>query len=632
MRTILFGTVYLPQITCVEDFSPYWTTDNWTGTRMVTDLRIMKAIGCSSVRFHLYPAIPGKFDFPGVAPDKFLPMMDLAVETAQDLGLHVHLDLLQEENEQGEEAIRSYVSRYRGRIDSYQIGNERWDLPSDPERVNWLQRVLELVHSLDPNATVSADILVPEWMRIRKEMPELYDQLDIGYLHYYPVTDYRGWNDVYLADLLDHICNPTGRESVTELARSLSPKDLKDFGDHDAKSESYDHPFYAGSWAWLDKEVWITEISSHGYWRWGSLVAEDKRASDWEKVVDAVAGSKNAVTRIYHHCFRNKMSWREFGRDQSGLVHYDGSPRPATWAYKKMATKYAPAHSPLRALACDIERVAVPDGGRTVDLKIKLTNKTSADLRGEVALEVPDKATAEEGGLAFSLQPKGSKTWKTRLDVTGLPWGSNHIFARVNIPQGLVYGWGVVSKRTRVRLDTSPTLDPELSPHVRCVQGIKAVQTFLDEYGDQCAIVTGRALGNDGEMGYRLKIVLEAMRCIEVPVRPSILASEVLNRPLIVVGSPEFNLISRVVEMKLPEDQHVCRANPGAGKGLINVVDAPFGDMSIDGRNSPQSEAVGYFFGACPAALYIAGSDDEGTKAAAYDLILRIWGSGKKYE
>jgi len=33
----------------------------------------------------------------------------------------------------------------------------------------------------------------------------------------------------------------------------------------------------------------------------------------------------------------------------------------------------------------------------------------------------------------------------------------------------------------------------------------------------------------------------------------------------------------------------------------------------------------------CPAVLYIAGPDDEGTKAAAYDLIGRIWGTGEKY-
>jgi len=59
-KSLLFGVNYLPQVTCVEDFSPYWITDNWTEKRMVTDLKIMKAIGCSCVRYHIYPAPPAR--------------------------------------------------------------------------------------------------------------------------------------------------------------------------------------------------------------------------------------------------------------------------------------------------------------------------------------------------------------------------------------------------------------------------------------------------------------------------------------------------------------------------------------------------------------------------------------------
>ena len=132
-------------------------------------------------------------------------------------------------------------------------------------------------------------------------------------------------------------------------------------------------------------------------------------------------------------------------------------------------------------------------------------------------------------------------------------------------------------------------------------------------------------------MGYRLKIVIEATRCREVPIRAAIMPTDILNRPLIVIGGPEFNLISRVIEMKLPEDQRVHSANPGPGMGLINVVESPFGVMSAESRSSPQSEAIGYYFGGCPAALYIAGSDDDGLLAAAYELILRIWGREGKY-
>ena len=627
MHELLFGVVYLPQITCVEEFTPYWTTDNWTARRTVTDFKILKAAGCTVVRYHLYPAIPGKFEFPGVSPDKFIPILDVAAEIAADLGMMIHLDLLQDENEEGKEAIRSYATRYRGKIASYQIGNERWDIAQDPERLKWLLDVVRMIHEIDPASIVSTDLLVPDWVRIRDEMPELYKELDIGYLHYYPVVDYRGWNDLYLADLIDHITNKTGRKSVSE----LNDAGINQSGGFDAASQSYDHPFYAGSWARIDKEIWITEISSHGYWRWGNLVNEDKRADDWRKVVDAIADSADSVTRIFHHCCRNKMGWREFGRDQSGMINYDGAPRPTTWAYRDLAINYAPADSPLRVVRCDIDRVEVPYGTDEVEVTVKLTSLTAASVSGSVSLDLPSEITSTEPPVSFSLPPNGVKAWTARLDASRAPWGNNHVFARVEIPQGLVYGWGIVARPKRIVAETAPVVIPELSERVRYVQGIEAVEQFLDAHADDCAIIHGRGLGNEAEMGYRLKIVLQAMRCREIPIRAAIDTKDVLNRPLILIGNPEFNLISRVAEMKLPPDQRVDASNPGPGKGLVNVVPNPFGEMSVEGRNSPQSEAIGYYFGGCPAALYIAGSDDDGLKAAAYDVILRIWGRDEKY-
>ena len=133
-------------------------------------------------------------------------------------------------------------------------------------------------------------------------------------------------------------------------------------------------------------------------------------------------------------------------------------------------------------------------------------------------------------------------------------------------------------------------------------------------------------------MGYRLKLVLQAMRCREVPLKPNVLAIEALNRPIIVIGTPEYNIIARTVEIGLPPEQRVTSTNPGPGKGVIMVIKEPLGQRDIGGRGSRQALQVGYHFGGCPAALYLAGADDEGTQAAVYDLILRIWGKDKKYE
>ncbi|MDO8683672.1 MAG: hypothetical protein Q7N50_09345, partial [Armatimonadota bacterium] len=480
---------------------------------------------------------------------------------------------------------------------------------------------------IDPKAKVSADILVPDWVKIRDQMPVLYKGLDVGLAHYYPMTDYRGWNDLYISDLVDHLSNPTGRES-TAMKTYESKKQLKDFGEYDAKSLSFDHPWYAGSWGWLDKEVWVTEISSHGYWRWGNLTPENKRAADWQKVVDAIAGAKNRVTRIYHHCFRDKMNSREFGMGQSGIVYYDGSPRPATLAFRKMAVKYSPAKSPLRILSCDIKRSAVNPNSNIANVTITLANKTAKPIRGEAVLELPKGASADAAKLNFSIPPMKSETWIAKIDAANMKWGNNHVFAKVKIPQGLAYGWGIIAKPKRLELNPAPG---NTSEGVRYAQGIEAVQEFFDKYGDDCAIITGPCLGDDAEMGYRLKIVMQSMRCGEIPVRPSILAAEVLNRPIIVIGTSEYNLISKTIEMALPEDQKITMANPGKGRGIISVIKQPFGEAQEEGRFSRQSTQIGYYFGSCPAALYIAGTDDAGTRAAVYDLIRRIWGNDNKY-
>ena len=625
-RTILFGVNYLSYVTSTEDFSPYWVTNNWTENRMTADLKIMKSIGCSAVRFHIYPILLGDGSYAGISADRFRSMLDLGVKTACDLGLKVHLDICGSDVEQhGEECVKYCLNRYKGRIESYQIENERFDYPESPEKLKWLLGLYELAHSIDPNAKMSADFLATDWVKIRKEMPSIYKQLDLISVHYYPVTDYRGWNDLYIADLIDHL-GSTNRRRVETLTLEDKLK-FKDLNEHDARARWFDHGMYNGSLGSLDKEIWITEISAHGYWRWGNLTPENKRANDWQKMIGAVAGAKNRVTRMYHHCFRDKMSWREFGMGQSGIVYYDGAPRAATFAFKKMAVKYSPQNSPMRMIDCEIPRVVVTNGAKTVNVNVKLINKTAKTLKGQLTFEESQKNI--QAPVDFNLAPKATQTLKFQVDMDNLTWGNNHVFARVKIPHGLIYGWGVVANPKRVIVNAA---DAQPAIPVSYVNGIESVQEFFDKYGDDCAIITGPGLGNDAEMGYRLKIVLQAMCCRDVPVKPSILAVEVLNRPLIVIGDPMYNQISRTVEMALPEDQRITSSNPGLGRGLINVVKEPFGKMEADaGRFSRQSVQLGYYFGACPAALYISGSDDKGVKAAAYDLIRRIWGTEEKY-
>jgi len=203
--SLVLGVNYIPHVTCVEDFSPYWVEDKWTKERMAEDLKIMKAIGCNAVRFHIYPAGSEMEAFPGVDPNKFLPMLEFAIEVCQDLGLQMHLDIGHHIENISEEDVRRYVSLARGRIQSYQIGNEVYEDWRESGNLDKLERLVRVIKELDPKAQVSADILPEDCEFIRDKRPSLWKLLDFLPVHYYSLTDYRGWNDVYLEDLLDYI-------------------------------------------------------------------------------------------------------------------------------------------------------------------------------------------------------------------------------------------------------------------------------------------------------------------------------------------------------------------------------------------------------------------------------------------
>jgi hypothetical protein len=55
----------------------------------------------------------------------------------------------------------------------------------------------------------------------------------------------------------------------------------------------------------------------------------------------------------------------------------------------------------------------------------------------------------------------------------------------------------------------------------------------------------------------------------------------------------------------------------------VQRIERPLGEPVGSWNTELRGKLVG--FHECPAALYIAGGDDAGTKAATYDLIKRLW-------
>jgi len=610
---MLFGFCYMPQIIRVEDFFPYWVQDRYTRERTLEDLRIMRAIGAGCLRVHITPPLPGATAYDRlhdrrtvpISGSKYLQMTDLIVRTAHELGMKVHFDIGSALSEVSEESLVGWIPRYRGMVESYQFANENYGafrterIEGRTDTYDHYLRLIKRARELDPTVKFTVDMTTADIEYCRQKLPELFDNLEILNTHPYYNIDHRGWTEEWIRGLV-----------AVHTPGASWPADLPD-----APTRIWLQNFLGI--ADFGRELWITETAATGDGCWSALVQDDTEAQAWRNGITALAQCQQ-LTRIYWCWFTDKMHSVEAGVTQAGAVRYDGAPTPLTSAFRELAEEYAPAESILRKLRIRVSDARIDDTTHEATVTLTLANRSGEPIDGRAALELPAGLSGDTAPFAFTLQPGETREWPAALQVGALPETHNHVFLRVEALGQVHYGWGMVVRPRAVVLDRGKTEVPD----VRYLPGMDAVQDFLTRYADECAIVVGPGTSHwDMELGFRLKIVLEALTGNSIPIKTWFMIQEVWDQPLIIVGRPTFNFIAQLIEFTFPPERKADSLKPG--EGFVQWVEQPLGDYIGSWDCSMRERLLG--FHKCPAALYIAGGDDEGSKKATFDLIRRIW-------
>ena len=253
-------------------------------------------------------------------------------------------------------------------------------------------------------------------------------------------------------------------------------------------------------------------------------------------MVDAFARCEQ-VTRLYWCWLTDKMHSVEAGVTQAGALRYDGTPIPLTDAFHATAEAHAPAGSLVRDLRIDVQSAVLGPETREATLDIVLSNRSETPVAGRACLELPAGITSTMDAFDFELGSGQELKRAAALHIGPLPETANHVFLRVEAAGQVHYGWGVVSAPKPL------TLDAEGIPGVSYLPDIAAVQGFLTQYGDDCAIVVGPGTGHwDTELGYRIKIILESLRGHAVPIKTWFMIQDVWDRPLIIVWASPTQL------------------------------------------------------------------------------------------
>lgn len=482
------GFNYLPTVTLIEDFRPYWITNTCSYERMKADILTMRALNARFVRFHLIPTEPNRDAFPGVDPAKLLDEVDRAADFAAELGMRGHMDLWAADilriTEQ--EVIRR-VERLKGIAGSYQFGNETYHISGNYERC--FGHVLSLAtaaKAADPSCRVMMDLLPQDLAYAEENVPELFETLDVIPIHFYAMSDYRGWDQVYL-DQLVHYCGAGDGSFVPPSDRTF-----------------IQHRFYELPYNWPDREKWITETTSSGYHRFSHQAPDHLRAAAWRKIRTAAA-NRTAVATLAHHCFREQMGWREFGTSLCGIIRQDGSPKEVAIAFKEEALKHLPSDDTAKWVTTTMDV-----NGDSIEATLK--SSSSRRMAGTLTFEASDIDLRSDPEKGISIAPGRHTVVVARYDRDSLsPARSTRVFAvfRSSDPEyagSAAVGQAVV--RTEAPIDME--LHGEPFPGVSFPHGTKEVLQFLREYPGP-GILTGDLLGFDAEMAHRLKLVLQAL-------------------------------------------------------------------------------------------------------------------------
>jgi len=340
------------------------------------------------------------------------------------------------------------------------------------------------------------------------------------------------------------------------------------------------------------------------------------------------------VSTIVNTTFRDKMSWREYGFTQCGLIYSSGLPHPEAATWKRTAYEMMPDDDICSAVEIEITSTG-PD-----EAELIIFNKTNQPIRGNILTEVRDLNGRTQPIAAGSSNPPHPFTdvppgGRQSVSISKIPWtgeknGIRHLLAEF-VPDepcgdrsGRCIGWTTLESPRFPTLSTNITFPVE---SVRYPAGVASVEDFLRANRDRLAILIEPFAALETELAVRLQsIIMEAWGVKSQTASLHFDATDVIrDNALIVLGVLGQNSFMRGIECLLtpeflPADGPgaVVSAHPGLFQRPPVRSDWPVSATLCSIGNITYS----------PGAVLVIGTSFESLRDGVHDLIQRILAPG----
>lgn len=597
-NTLDFGANIVPFGMGIRDFFPYWQESVWNEESATLDLKILRSLGARRVRLHILPINYEVDKYPLFEAGHYRRLIPHTLKTAKSLGLKTHLDLHSDDFSavKSEDVLARLEEFGPDDIDTLQIINEYFYLWKHAENLRKLEAIFKDIRKAGYKGELCFDAGGYIHRHCHNKYPVLAAETkDMITLHHY--ATYSHWNDYDVGLLRDIVGKrkTLKKEQMSELQRQWY--------------EQFEKERFTG----LAQELRMMELAMVGFHPWAGVV-HGPRAERWPEIMGYIA-RESAITTVAVWCFRDAMTWREYGNSShNGLLYACLLARPELEIFRNTAMAMMPPQDIYSRLVINF------DHPKDNKIKISLLNKTASPVAGDLLLE-----TGKIMRLSLPALKEKSVTVDLREVMTG-KGGVRHLFAEFkpaeikNDMEGKCIGWKAI------RMPTAPSLRDKTKFSIKGVAypgGLSSIEAFLREFRKNLCIVVERPGGMETELAYRLQsIIAEAFG--ELPEMISLMtgpADYLRDKALIYLTTRSQCSMTRCIEC-LVERQYLpserASAVISAHKSLFQKKPVrPVWDTSSPVRT------IGDIVHN-PGVMLVIGKSFETLRNGVYDLIQRI--------
>jgi len=586
----------------IYDFYPAWIESRWNRESVERDLSILRSLGAGMVRYHIHPIDPEIDRYPGAKPEDYRALVPHALACARRLGLATHIDL--HSNDFEHVRIEDVLARLNElgpeNIDTLQIINEFFYLWKKPANLDKLEAILTAVQNSGFKGQLCFDAGGSVHRRIARSHPHLAKFVK----HMLPVHHYtygRDWDDLGVATFLDIL---TGKSSI---APNRLPQEARDYH----KNMMREH--FSG----LADEIQVLEVNSVGFPFWNAET-QPNRGGRWREIMRRLAAETN-VSTVCHFCFRDKISWREYGFAHSGLLYACEAPKSESVEFREAAFELMPAGDIYASFRVDL--------GMTEErrLRVIVSNRTNRSQTGKVLYGTNRPKSIE-------LRPRGKAVLEFHLpEKDRSSRAIRHHFAEFQSDsssgKGTCLGWHAeICKQ-------NPVLRPRVrfpADGISYVGGLSRLAKFFRDNQNRLALIVENPATAEMEMAVRLQDAMgEAWGIFPdiYSIRHGI-GPALREKACIFVGYPDENDLSRLARQLIPAEcipkksECILSAHPHLwqqkSQGLPNLSHhwmRAAGDVALS-----------------PGAALIWANSFDALRRGVFDLVQRIRSPQKNAE